>query len=90
MQFSLPRIFLRKCGCDFAELTIFESIWSGNWKGVTPLPDYNLETLEERLESDEKDDFLRFLRRMLCWIPEERATAEELLFDPWLMHGLFK
>lgn len=63
---------------------------SGNWKGVTPLPDYNLETLEERLESDEKDDFLRFLRRMLCWLPEERATAKELLFDPWLMHGLFK
>ncbi|KAJ9214878.1 hypothetical protein DTO166G4_3470 [Paecilomyces variotii] len=63
---------------------------TGNWKGVTSLPDYNLETLEERLESDEKDDFLRFLRRMLCWIPEERATAKELLFDPWLMHGLFK
>ncbi|OJZ81013.1 hypothetical protein ASPFODRAFT_65521 [Aspergillus luchuensis CBS 106.47] len=37
-----------------------------------------------------KKDFLRFLRRMLCWLPEERATAKELLFDPWLMHGLFK
>ncbi|KAJ9292808.1 hypothetical protein DTO271G3_8383 [Paecilomyces variotii] len=63
---------------------------TGNWKGITPFPDYNLETLEERLESDEKDDFLRFLRRMLCWLPEERATAKELLFDPWLMHGLLK
>jgi hypothetical protein len=27
---------------------------------------------------------------MLCWLPEERATAKELLFDSWLMHGLFK
>ncbi|KAL4784407.1 kinase-like domain-containing protein [Aspergillus varians] len=63
---------------------------NGHWKGVAPLPDYNLETREERLKGDEKDDFLRFLRRMLCWLPEERATAKELLFDPWVMHGLFK
>ncbi|PYH94469.1 kinase-like protein [Aspergillus ellipticus CBS 707.79] len=63
---------------------------SGKWKGTAPLPDKNIEALEERLRGDEKDDFLRFLRRMLCWLPEERATAKELLFDPWLMHGLFK
>ncbi|EAW06693.1 protein kinase domain protein [Aspergillus clavatus NRRL 1] len=63
---------------------------NGKWKGAAPVPDYNLEALEERLHGDEKGDFLRFLRRMLCWLPEERATAKELLFDPWLMHGLFK
>ena len=62
----------------------------GQWKGPVPIPDYDLETLEERLEDGEKEDFLRFLGRMLCWLPEERATAKELLFDPWLMHGLFK
>ncbi|GKZ50394.1 hypothetical protein AbraIFM66951_003530 [Aspergillus brasiliensis] len=62
----------------------------GQWKGAVPVPDYDLETLEERLEDGEKEDFLRFLLRMLCWLPEERATAKELLFDPWLMHGLFK
>lgn len=62
----------------------------GQWKGPVPIPDHDLETLEERLEDDEKEDFLRFLRRMLCWLPEERATAKELLFDPWLMHGLFR
>lgn len=44
----------------------------------------------ERLEGDEKEDFLRFLRRMLCWLPEERASTKDLQFDPWLMHGLFK
>lgn len=63
---------------------------SGNWKGAAPVPDFNLEALEERLKGDEKVDFLRFLRRMLCWLPEERASAKELLFDPWLMRGLFK
>ncbi|GLA28295.1 hypothetical protein AnigIFM63326_005866 [Aspergillus niger] len=62
--------------------------WDAN--GAVPTPDYDLETLEERLEDGEKEDFLRFLRRMLCWLPEERATAKELLFDPWLMHGLFR
>lgn len=39
---------------------------SGKWKGVALLSDHSLDTLEERLEDDEKDDFLRFLRRMLC------------------------
>lgn len=63
---------------------------SGNWKGEAPVPELNLDALEERLKGDEKDDFLRFLRRMLCWLPEERASAKELLFDPWLMRGLFK
>lgn len=28
--------------------------------------------------------FLRFVRRMLRWKPEERASAKELLYDPWL------
>lgn len=32
--------------------------------------------------------FLRFLRRALKWIPEDRPTAEELLSDEWLMKGL--
>lgn len=62
----------------------------GNWKGVAPIPESNLQTLEESLKSDEKQELLRFLRRMLCWLPEDRPSAKELLFDPWLMHGLFK
>ncbi|PKY06388.1 kinase-like protein [Aspergillus campestris IBT 28561] len=61
---------------------------NGQWKGAAPFPDYNLETREEKLHGDEKSDFLRFLRRALCWLPEKRATAKELLFDPWMMHGL--
>ncbi|GKZ40238.1 hypothetical protein AbraIFM66950_004204, partial [Aspergillus brasiliensis] len=50
----------------------------GQWKGAVPVPHYDLELLEERLEDGEKEDFLRFLRRMHCWLPEERATAKEL------------
>lgn len=54
------------------------------------LPRHSLDILEERLGGDETDDFLCFLQRMLCWLPEERATAKELICDPCLMHGLFK
>lgn len=44
----------------------------------------NLEDLEERLEGENKSDFLSFLRGMLQWRPEDRKTAAELLEDPWL------
>ena len=33
---------------------------------------------------EEKAEFLRFMRRMLAWVPEERASASELLDDPFL------
>lgn len=36
------------------------------------------------LEEKQVNTFLTFMRRMLCWVPEERATAAELLSDPWL------
>lgn len=41
-----------------------------------------MEALESRLENN--SGFLRFIRRALTWMPEERATAKELLEDPWL------
>ncbi|QLI74801.1 Dual specificity protein kinase CLK2 [Metarhizium brunneum] len=34
--------------------------------------------------SEDLERFLKFLKRMLCWLPEERATAGELAQDPWL------
>jgi len=54
-----------------------------------PIPDVNLEQLERRLEGEDKDGFLQFIKKMLCWMPEERSTAGEVIFDPWLMEGLF-
>lgn len=29
-------------------------------------------------------EFVKFLRRTLTWMPSERATAKDLLGDPWL------
>lgn len=43
-----------------------------------------LESAVVSLHGEERLKFLRFARRMLRWIPEERATATELLEDPFL------
>ena len=32
----------------------------------------------------DKELFINFAKKMLAWQPEERATAKELLADPWL------
>jgi hypothetical protein len=44
----------------------------------------SLESSEEKLEEDEKDRFLAFMRGMMQWRPEDRKTARQLLEDPWL------
>ena len=38
----------------------------------------------ECIADEDKELFLKFIRRMLCWLPEDRATAKELKEDPWL------
>jgi serine/threonine-protein kinase SRPK3 len=37
------------------------------------------------ISGEEKEEFLRFASRiiMLQWLPERRATAQDLLDDPW-------
>lgn len=36
------------------------------------------------LRGEEKTRFIEFAKRMVCWEPSKRATARELLEDPWL------
>ncbi|KAI9733436.1 MAG: hypothetical protein M1834_003520 [Cirrosporium novae-zelandiae] len=57
----------------------------GNWKGSIPIPDQSFESRERLLNDDDQALFLRFMRRTLRWIPEERPVAEELAFDDFLM-----
>lgn len=35
-------------------------------------------------DDGEMPQFVDFISRMLCWRPEDRATAEDLLSHPWL------
>lgn len=58
---------------------------AGKWRNEVPIP--KTTTLEENeyfLEGENKDKFIKFVRAMLQWRPEDRKTAKELLQDPWL------
>ncbi|OJJ51657.1 hypothetical protein ASPZODRAFT_88270 [Penicilliopsis zonata CBS 506.65] len=57
----------------------------GNWKGSVPIPEQSLESRAEQYHGDDKELFLSFLRRVLCWVPEARPSAEELAYDDFLM-----
>ncbi|PLN84281.1 kinase-like domain-containing protein [Aspergillus taichungensis] len=60
----------------------------GNWKEVVPVPEITLESRAEKVEGDDKEGFLRWLRMALRWNPQDRPTALELLYDEWMMKGL--
>jgi len=44
----------------------------------------DLEHTITTLSGEDKILFLRFVTRMLQWLPEKRPSAKELLEDPWL------
>lgn len=46
--------------------------------------DCSLEESEENFEGEDKKEFLRFVRFMLQWRPEDEKTARQLLWNPWL------
>ncbi|KAL3472249.1 kinase-like domain-containing protein [Aspergillus californicus] len=53
-------------------------------KPLTPL-----EARETTLEGEEdRESFLRFMRRMLQWEPEKRSTAKELAEDEWIQTSM--
>ncbi|KAJ5900246.1 protein kinase [Penicillium subrubescens] len=56
----------------------------GNWIGTAEIPSISLEKLEGNLRDTQQSLFLCFMRKMLQWKPENRASAKELLADPWL------
>lgn len=55
-----------------------------SWKASPQVPYLSLDTLEERLQGQNKALFLDFIRKMVDWTPENRPTARQLLEDPWL------
>ncbi|KAF2137768.1 uncharacterized protein K452DRAFT_329108 [Aplosporella prunicola CBS 121167] len=49
------------------------------------IPPFSFEAEEENLEGQDKELLRNFMRLMLCWLPEHRKTAKELLEDdPWI------
>lgn len=49
-----------------------------------------LEQRETSLEGEEKEMFLRLVRKMLQWEPEKRSSAIELEQDEWVQAELHK
>ncbi|PIG83706.1 hypothetical protein AARAC_011782 [Aspergillus arachidicola] len=63
--------------------TYFDS--KGNWISESPIPKSSLEELVTTIPpGEEKDQFLRFIRKILTWDPEKRVTSIEVVPDEWL------
>ncbi|KAF4459651.1 kinase domain [Fusarium albosuccineum] len=60
----------------------------GKFKYPELIPDesFTLKNSTPMLEGEERTLFINFAKRMLTWLPEQRATAKELLNDPWLKY----
>jgi serine/threonine protein kinase len=56
----------------------------GNWTNTNEIPTTPLDRLEANLQGDKQALFHCFMRKMHQWRPEDRASAKELLSDPWL------
>ncbi|KAK7409376.1 hypothetical protein QQX98_008438 [Neonectria punicea] len=74
--------------CKFSNKTRFAQMIRllGVFKHPELIPNetFTLENSTPMLEGQERVLFINFAKRMLTWNPEERATAKELLDDPWL------
>ncbi|KAK4987165.1 hypothetical protein LTR66_007669 [Elasticomyces elasticus] len=58
----------------------------GNWISEPPVPKTSFEDFVTTIApGDEKELFLKFVRKMLVWDPEVRATSNEIIADEWLM-----
>lgn len=63
---------------------------AGNWIAEAPIPDMSLESMEKRLEGEERKEFLTLMRKMLQWKPEDRKDLEDVFMDEWLLADLIE
>ncbi|OQE44501.1 hypothetical protein PENCOP_c002G00415 [Penicillium coprophilum] len=62
----------------------------GNWNGSIPIPKQSLEMRAQLYYGDDKELFLGFLRRVLCWLPKIRPSVEDIADDELLMQAVRK
>ncbi|KAK1809531.1 hypothetical protein LTR12_016093 [Friedmanniomyces endolithicus] len=62
----------------------------GKWKGDVPVPQTSLETAEARLQGEEKELFLNFMKKMLQWRPEDRKDIRDVFMDDWFLADLIE
>lgn len=57
----------------------------GNFRQPKLIPtNFTFETAITKIRGKEKELFIDFVKKMICWLPEERWTAKQLLDHPWL------
>ncbi|EEP77012.1 predicted protein [Uncinocarpus reesii 1704] len=65
-------------------LTYFNK--NGQFKFEAEIPKTSLEGFITTIpRGEEKEQFLSFIRKLLTWDPEARATSSEIILDEWLM-----
>ncbi|TWU70610.1 hypothetical protein ED733_001226 [Metarhizium rileyi] len=57
----------------------------GNWIASTPIPHQSFQSREVQLEAKDKELLLRLVRKILCWLPEDRPSAQDLFEDEFLV-----
>lgn len=68
------------------EMMTSDGLLTGHWIGGPPISQASLEDFVTAIpQGEEKDRFLRFMRKILIWDPAQRAQSAELLSDDWLM-----
>ncbi|ETS73402.1 hypothetical protein PFICI_15007 [Pestalotiopsis fici W106-1] len=56
----------------------------GNWIAATPIPDQSLKTREVRLKGKWQESLLAFVQKLLCWLPDQRPTGQDMLDHEFL------
>lgn len=56
----------------------------GTWIAETPIPSQTLESREIRLQGRDQELLLGLMRKILCWLPEDRPSAEDLYNDGFI------
>jgi hypothetical protein len=58
---------------------------SGEFLAMCSVPPRTLTDTVTTITGEEKEQFLRFIGRILQWLPEQRATATDLLDDTLML-----
>jgi hypothetical protein len=62
----------------------------GVWIADAVIPDQSIESRETRLDGEDKELLLQFVRKILRWLPEERPSAHDILTDDFLLEPIHR